>query len=57
MDVPDQLQQVAFALDQERLEASLKEVAGPFFAPVDPAGIAKRKILHAARQWNVAGLE
>jgi len=32
-------------------------VAGPFLPPVDPAGITRRKILHAARQRGIARLK
>jgi hypothetical protein len=56
MDVPGQFHQISIRVNQDRLVTPLKKMTCPALAPIDPAGIAKTKILQNSRQRNAAHL-
>jgi hypothetical protein len=48
---------MAVGLDQQGLVATLEQVPHPTLRAIDVTRVAKRQVLHAARQWCVAGLQ
>lgn len=57
MNIADQFQQVVVAIDKDSLVSTLEEMSGSLLAPVDPTGVTKREILHAAGQRDIACLQ
>ena len=57
MDVADQFQQIAVAINQDSLVSPLEKMAGFLLRPVVPSSIMKRKILHATRKRNITDLQ
>lgn len=56
MDVANELQQVLIRIDEERLVPPLEKVSGAFLAPIYPARIAERDILHDLRKRHIPHL-
>jgi hypothetical protein len=57
MDIAHQCQSVAILIDQVSLEPSLEDMSDPCQPGIEIAGIAKRQILHARRQFQIPRLQ
>ena len=57
VQVAHQRQAIAILIHQESLEPSLEHVPHPLEAGIEITGIAKRQILHACRQFDIAHLQ
>ncbi len=57
VDIAHHFEKIAVPIHQYGFVAPLKEMSGSFLPPVDPSGITKREILHAAGQRDIANLQ